>query len=218
VLVEHGGAAIARPPTGSAGYPRILTPDRRPQRTADGWASLFPYTPEQVHALLEAGRNAGSRPHGEVEGEEVDGEEDEAVESVELPSAEHQPEDEVDYRASPGLLYRRLDEVAGTRTTEEWLAFCRERGIPAAAVVSLDELVDQLPDARHPVAGDFKVIPPPVRFSATPASVRRVAPLPGQDNGNVLEEVGLSAEEIDALSAAGVLRRAGSAVSPDPRQ
>jgi len=43
---------------GPAGYPRVLTPDRRPLRTADGWAALFPYKPSQIEALLAAEEHA----------------------------------------------------------------------------------------------------------------------------------------------------------------
>jgi crotonobetainyl-CoA:carnitine CoA-transferase CaiB-like acyl-CoA transferase len=37
MLAEHGSAAIPEPPIGGAGYTRVLSPNRRPQRTADGW-------------------------------------------------------------------------------------------------------------------------------------------------------------------------------------
>ncbi len=68
-------------------------------------------------------------------------------------------------------------------------------------------MVAALPDAEHPVAGTYKAIPPPVRFSRTPASAtRRPAPLVGQHNREVLLEVGLSDAEVDALEAGGVLR------------
>ena len=74
-------------------------------------------------------------------------------------------------------------------------------------MADLDRLVAALPDATHPVAGTYKAIPPPVRFSRTPSSAtRRPAPLIGEHNREVLLEVGLSAGEIDALEAEGVLR------------
>jgi crotonobetainyl-CoA:carnitine CoA-transferase CaiB-like acyl-CoA transferase len=189
VLVEHGAGAIPRPPVARAGYPRVLTPDRRPLRTADGWAALFPYTPAQIEALLAAGDAAAADATADGSGDDASSE-----------------RAETDYRGTPGLLYRHLDAVTPGRTTGQWLAFCREQGIPASPVTTLDELVDALPDARHPEAGGHKVIPPPVRFSATPAAVRRPAPLVGQHNREVLSEVGLSEDEILALEASGVLR------------
>ncbi len=106
----------------------------------------------------------------------------------------------------PGFGYETLSRVMATNTTEFWLAFCSEHGIPAAPALGLDEVIDALPDAEHPLGGTYKQIPPPARFSATPASVRRPAPLAGQHNREVLAEAGLTDEEIDALEAAGVLR------------
>ncbi len=62
-----------------------------------------------------------------------------------------------------------------------------------------------LPEDEHPHAGSYKVIPPPALFSATPASVRRPAPLAGQHTREVLAEAGLTEEEITRLAEAGVL-------------
>jgi crotonobetainyl-CoA:carnitine CoA-transferase CaiB-like acyl-CoA transferase len=69
-------------------------------------------------------------------------------------------------------------------------------------------VIDSLPEAEHPAAGTYKVIPPPVRFSATPASVRRPAPLPGEHTREVLAEAGLTDAEISDLLDSGVLRNA----------
>ncbi len=91
----------------------------------------------------------------------------------------------------------------------EWLAFCSEHGIPAAAASGLDEVIEALPEAEHPDAGPYKLIPPPFRFSATSASVRRPAPLAGQHTEEVLAEAGLTPEQIAALAQAGLLRPPG---------
>ena len=85
-------------------------------------------------------------------------------------------------------------------TTSEWLTFCAEHGIPAAPAAGLEEIIEALPDAEHP-AGTYKHIPPPARFSASPATLRHPAPLPGQHNREVLAEAGLTDAEIDRLEA-----------------
>src|SRR5215472_2530168 len=54
LLVEHGSAAISRPPSGPAGYQRILTPLRGALRTADGWIAVQPHGDAQWGALLRA--------------------------------------------------------------------------------------------------------------------------------------------------------------------
>ncbi|HEY5336523.1 MAG TPA: CoA transferase, partial [Mycobacteriales bacterium] len=55
LLVEHGAAAIPQPPLGPAGYPRILSVERRPQRTVDGWVNLLPYSAAHYDFLFELG-------------------------------------------------------------------------------------------------------------------------------------------------------------------
>ncbi|HVF33654.1 MAG TPA: CoA transferase [Acidimicrobiales bacterium] len=182
LLVEHGAGAVPQPATSErAGYERILTPHRRPQATADGWISIFPYTNAHFVALIEA-----------------TGREDLRDDRLMTQKGR---------AAHPELLYGLLGSIIATKTTEEWLSLCRTVGIPAAEVADLDAMVGALPDAEHPLAGRYKAIPPPVRFSRTPASAtRRPAPTIGQHNREVLVEVGLSEADVDALEAAGVLR------------
>jgi crotonobetainyl-CoA:carnitine CoA-transferase CaiB-like acyl-CoA transferase len=179
LLVEHGGSAIPRPPRGPAGYRRILTPLRGAVQSADGWIAVFPYREAHWAALLRASGY------------------DELVGDPRLSSRALARE--------PGFGYATLGRVLATKTTAEWLALCADAGIPAAAAPGLDELVDALPEDEHPDAGRYKVIPPPARFSATPAAVRRPAPLAGQHTREVLAEAGLTEEEITRLAEAGVL-------------
>jgi crotonobetainyl-CoA:carnitine CoA-transferase CaiB-like acyl-CoA transferase len=91
--------------------------------------------------------------------------------------------------ANADSLYRDVRAVCATRTTQQWLGFCRANGIPATRVASLQDLVDELPVAEHPVTGRYRVIPPMANFSATPASVRRPAPLIGEHTAEVVAEV-----------------------------
>ena len=107
----------------------------------------------------------------------------------------------------PGLSGVSLNLLRNKRniSLDIWLAFCADAGIPAAAATGLDELIDALPDDEHPHAGWYEVILPPTRFSATPAAVRRPAPLAGQHTREVLAEAGLTEEEITRLAEAGVI-------------
>lgn len=180
VLVEHGAGAIAEPPVDQAGYRRILTAERRPQATSDGWINVLPYTDDHYHALF----TAGSRP-------DLIGDPRIATREARI--------------ANSDSLYREVAAILAQRTTAEWLAFCTEHGIPATEAASLDDIVAGLPLAEHPVAGPYRVIPHPVRYSATPASVRRPAPTMGQHGREVLAAAGYSGAELDALEAAGVL-------------
>lgn len=184
LLVEHGSGGMSTPVEAGAGYQRILTPLRRAARTADGWISVFPYLDPHWVVILEAAGAAHLAPPGGITRESL--------------------------ADDPGARYRILEQILPAKTTAEWLAICSEAEIPAADARDLDDVIASLPDDEHPVAGLYKRIPPPVRLSASPASVRRPAPLIGEHNREVLREVGLDDAEIDALEADGVIRTRGS--------
>lgn len=181
VLVEHGAGAIARPPTQSAGYRRILTPNRRPQRTLDGWIAVLPYSKDHYDALFQAGGRS-----------DLLGDERYATGSARV--------------ANSHFLYGEIHAIIATKSSAEWLELCESVGIPVTLVADLDDLVDSLPDSEHPIGGTYKTIPSPVRFSRTPASVRLPAPTMGQHNRELLGEVGYSDDEISQLEEARILR------------
>ncbi len=192
VLVEHSAGAMSGEPRADrrTGYQRILTPFRRPQRTKDGWIAIFPYLDEHFTTLLQAGGRH------------------DLVGDPRLTRAGRQ--------TNSTYVYETLESIVATRTTAQWLEFCRTERIPAAESVDLDDVIDALPERDHPVAGRYRVVPPPVRFSRSPASVRSDAPLIGQHNREVLAEVGMSMEEIENLESRGVLRTRGTADSMVP--
>ena len=76
---------------------------------------------------------------------------------------------------------------------------------------TLEELVDALPEDEHPLAGRYKVIPQPVRFSAHPGpTVHRHAALSGEHDDEV-------AAEVAAWPTRGH-RRAATGAPPDARR
>lgn len=180
VLTEHGAGAISEPSVAGAGYSRILTPERKPQRTADGWINILPYDHEHYVALFEAG-----------------GRHDLA--------ADERFATPIERVTHSDSLYRDVASVLDQRTTAEWLELCAKHGIPATEAATLDELVSQLPVDEHPVAGPFRVIPPPEQFSETPPSVRRPAPRIGEHGQEILAEIGYGTEKIDTLIDSGIL-------------
>jgi crotonobetainyl-CoA:carnitine CoA-transferase CaiB-like acyl-CoA transferase len=165
VLVEHAGAATARPPQGEPGYQRILNPARRPQRSKDGWVSVLPYTRQNFEDIFRAGGR------------------DDLAEDKRIATTR-------DRLRHADDLYQEVAEIITQRTTAEWLEFCHTAGVPAAPVPTLDELVDALPEDHHPHAGRYKVLPQPVRFSRmTGPTVRRAAALSGEHTEEVLAEL-----------------------------
>lgn len=168
MLAEHGSGAIPEPPVAeagrpAAGYPRVLSPERSPHPTKDGLVHLFPYLPKHYARLFAA---AG------VEGA-------------------HDDPRYVDQRATlanSDSLYREVRKHGPTRTTDEWLEFCRAEGIPATRVATLQDLVDDLEFAEHPTVGSYRLVPQMSNFSRTPGGLRRGAPMIGEHTDEVLAE------------------------------
>ena len=62
------------------------------------------------------------------------------------------------------------------------------------------------PQAQHPKAGRTKALGMPVKFSDTPCSVTRAAPLLGQHTREILAELGYDEAAMDRLAAAGAVQ------------
>jgi crotonobetainyl-CoA:carnitine CoA-transferase CaiB-like acyl-CoA transferase len=106
-----------------------------------------------------------------------------------------------------------IQDVLETRTTEEWLARLEAEEVPCAPVMTRAEVIahpqvlatDILLESRHPIAGPLRQARAAARFSQTPTSLRRGAPKLGEHTGEVLRQLGLTADEIAALRGRGVI-------------
>lgn len=182
-FVEHLGPATV--PGNAAGYQRLLTRHRGPHRTADGYLALLPYSDADWRAIFTAA-----------------GAEDELAEpEYASVRARH---------GNPDKVYARLAELIGTKTTAQWVQIASRAGVPFGLVPSMQELADDpvlnrgvLTEAEHPHIGPYRQIRPPINYSRTPASVRRAAPLVGENTEEILHEAGYTRTQIDELIASG---------------
>jgi crotonobetainyl-CoA:carnitine CoA-transferase CaiB-like acyl-CoA transferase len=98
-------------------------------------------------------------------------------------------------------------EVLKLRSSAEWLTRLDREGVPCAPVLSREQVIEHeqirvnamIEEHEHLVAGRIRQPRPAARFSATPARMRRPAPMLGEQSREILEEAGFSAAEIDAL-------------------
>lgn len=60
-------------------------------------------------------------------------------------------------------------------------------------------------EASHPAVGPFRLVGMPVKLSATPAELRMPPPTVGEHNAQILEEIGLSPDEITNLQNDGAI-------------
>jgi len=106
-----------------------------------------------------------------------------------------------------------IQETLRTRTSGEWIERFESAGVPCASVLTRNELIaheqvvasDILLESDHPHAGRLRQTRAAARFDATPTGIRHGAPLLGEQSEEILREAGLSAEEIAALRAVGVV-------------
>ncbi|MFY3066735.1 CaiB/BaiF CoA transferase family protein [Achromobacter xylosoxidans] len=192
VLVEHYyGRHLADTP-GEAGYPRVLTPWRRPCRTADGHVCLMPYTDAHWRSFFEA----AGRP-------------DLAADPRFADIAARTRHIETLYELQAGIV--------AARDTAYWLALCERLEIPAARVNRLQDLetdphlrsVDFFQPLQSAAGHHYRFARNPVRLqrSQVPPTM---PPRLGEHTREVLAQAGLAPAAIDALLQTDAARQAGA--------
>lgn len=159
VLADHLGGASFEPAAGAMGYSRLLTPHRKPYRTADGYIAAVVYNDKHWRAFFEA--------VGDLATFEADARFQTAAARA----------DNYD------VIYGYLSQVMATRTTGAWIALLEAADIPCARVNRVEDLLgdEQLRavgffDERDcGDAGQRRIAP---RFRAPAASANAAAPAP----------------------------------------
>ncbi len=200
VLTDHLGGYSFEPPIGPAGYNRLLSPDRRPYETKDGFISVLVYTNEHWKKFFQI----LGRP-----------------DDVNSSPLFH------DHAARAGNydeVYRFLAEVIKTKTSAEWQVALEKYDIPWAPTHTIEDLihdphlksVNLIQTMDHPTEGKVRMIGPPITFSLTPSSVYRHAPQLGEHTDEVLEEFGIAKEmHVAALPASHAIKDAPAETQPD---
>ncbi len=106
-----------------------------------------------------------------------------------------------------------MADALRARTTAEWLERLDAEGVPCAPILRRDEVIEHpqvaanalVVESDHPHAGRMRQARPAARFEATPAAIRRPAPLLGEHTDEVMAELGLADREVAALRSGGVI-------------
>src|SRR4051794_26547927 len=187
VLGDHMAGRSFDPPIGPPGYSRLLSPDRRPYQTSDGYICALVYTDKQWTAFFR------------IIGAEDDGQRDPRLTSIAART------DNYDF------VYGWFSGVIKTRTTAEWMQLFEAADIPHAPLHDLDSLIDDphltavglLHSIEHSSEGSLRLAGPAATWSKTPPSVRRYPPRLGEHGDEILREAGFSEREIETLIAEG---------------
>ncbi len=110
-------------------------------------------------------------------------------------------------------LIEALAPVFKKRRVTEWLQRLEEAGVPVGPVLDIAQMHnepqtlarDMVVKVPHSRLDQVKTIGHPVKFSATPGSIDRGAPVLGEHSREILAEYGYSKAEVEDLIASGTV-------------
>ncbi|MGK9283244.1 CaiB/BaiF CoA transferase family protein [Sinorhizobium meliloti] len=122
-------------------------------------------------------------------------------------------DDEVDTWTRRDEIFAKTRDKLKTKSSEEWLARLRAADIWCGPVYGYADLVEDAQirhngtfvEYDHPTEGRVKTPGFPIRFSKTPSTVNRGAPVVGQHTREILKDAGYDEARIAALEAAGAI-------------
>ncbi len=121
------------------------------------------------------------------------------------------------------VLAAELTTTFRTRTTAAWLDHLEKGDFPAGPILDINEVHrdpqtiarEMVIELEHPTAGKSGALGLPVKFSNTPGSIRRPAPVLGQHTREVLRDVGYTDSELENLLARGDIAET-PVINPEP--
>jgi crotonobetainyl-CoA:carnitine CoA-transferase CaiB-like acyl-CoA transferase len=188
VLGDHLGGRSFDPAIGEPGYSRLMTANRRPYATRDGYLCVLVYTDRHWKAFFDA------------------------IGRVEQYVSDPRLSDNATRNQHYNEVYGLLADIFLTRTSAEWTELLGRCDIPCAPMNDLDALIDdphlasvQFFDTRlHPTEGQIRYTGIPSRWNGSALKITRHAPRLGEHSLAVFRDAGISAEDIGALLASGV--------------
>ncbi|WP_336366699.1 CaiB/BaiF CoA transferase family protein [Marinobacter sp. C2H3] len=111
------------------------------------------------------------------------------------------------------VLVPLLRQSTVMRPTDEWVGLLEKAGVPCGPVNTIDKVFSDPQvlarglkgELNHPAMGPVPTVGNPLKFSRTPVAYRSAPPLLGEQSREVLDALGLSEEQIQALKDEGVV-------------
>jgi crotonobetainyl-CoA:carnitine CoA-transferase CaiB-like acyl-CoA transferase len=189
VLGDHLAGLSFEPAEGEAGYARLLTSNRRPYKTRDGYLCVLIYNDKHWKNFFAAigdperfTRDSRFSSHG-------------------------------NRAAHIDAVYAEVAQLMLQRTVAEWKALLDTADIPNMPMNSPQDLLEDahlqavgfIRNTEHPTEGALRTTGNATTWSHTPLDAEAApAPRLGQHSAEVLREAGYSAAEIEKMMADGI--------------
>ncbi|MEZ5607565.1 MAG: CoA transferase [Burkholderiaceae bacterium] len=199
VLGDHLYGHTFDPPKAGFGYPRLMSPNRRPYKTKDGYVCCLIYTDRHWDIFLHA------------------------VGKGDLLKTDPRFANIRTRTQAIDSLYQLVADELVHRSTAEWREVLPESEIPIFPMHTFDSLLQDehlaatgfFEHTEHPVVGKILETAVPSEWSGTQPTQRKPVPMLGQHTAEVLREAGYAEGEINALIQQGAAR---TATPPQPKE
>lgn len=190
IMGDHLFGQTFVPAKGGFGYPRLMSQERRPYQTKDGFVCCLIYHDHHWRAFLSA------------------------IGQPDLYDSDPRFENITTRTENITELYGMVSDEMRKRTTAEWAELLREADVPVFPMHTFETLMDDqhlrdigfFGEADHPAAGRIRTMAVPSEWSGTVPRNTALAPELGQHSAEVLAEAGYAAGDIERLMKAGVTK------------
>lgn len=189
VMGDHLYGHTFVPPQGDFGYPRVMSPNRRPYKTKDGYVCCLVYLDHHWKTFLTA------------------------VGKSDLLERDPRFADIRTRTEHIDDLYQIVSDEMEKKTTDEWRKILQAGDIPVFPMHTFDSLLKDehlakigfFNEVEHPVVGKILQTSVPSEWSGTPPDNRRPVPRLGEHTEEVLREAGYGQASIDGMRSRSVI-------------
>ena len=179
VLIEHQYGEIFSPSKGTIGYPRLLSKNRKPYKSANGYICILPYTNKQWFSFFDI---------------------------IKLPELKEDKRFSSLKKRSKNIdvLYKLIQNNIKKYDNSELIKLLKYYDIPHGAINTLEGLkkdkhlkkVHFFREYAHPSEGSLNIPDTGIKFNSKSLPIRRHQPTLGEHNKEILKELGYSSKEI----------------------
>ncbi len=182
VLLEHQHGEIFLPTLGKVGYPRLLSKNRKPYKTADGYICILPYTNKQWFKFFDIIGMKNLKK-------------DKRFTSVKSRSEDI------------SVLYKLIEKSVRTQTNNQLCRVLKKNDIPHGIVNKLDDLkndkhlkkVNFFRKIKHPSEGKLLIPDTGIKIDNKSLPVRKLQPCLGEHSEEVLKELGYNNKQVEKI-------------------